>query len=283
MYYKLTVENQNNQSLVLTNNRNYVIRSIDGLTPPIATINSSVVAMVDGAIYNSARVETRNIIINISPLIPVEKNRNMLYTYFPIKKQVRLYYENGTKHVYIDGYVDSIDGSLFDISQTLSISITCLEPYWKSQSLSTADVSDTESLFEFPFAIDKEGTEFSRINKTSTVNVINYGDVEIGMIIEMIADNIVDNPRIYRTDTGEMFALWFRMEDKDKIIINTNRNKKSVTLIREGQYSNLISSLIPGSVWFNLNLGDNIFAYESDSGADRLEVRFNFYNSYAGV
>lgn len=283
MYYKLTVENQNNQSLVLTNNRNYVIRSIDGLTPPIATINSSVVAMVDGAIYNSARVETRNIIISIAPLIPVEKNRNMLYTYFPIKKQVRLYYENGTKHVYIDGYVDSIDGSLFDISQTLSISITCLEPYWKSQSLSTADVSDTESLFEFPFAIDKEGTEFSRINKTSTVNVINYGDVEIGMIIEMIADNIVDNPRIYRTDTGEMFALWFRMEDKDKIIINTNRNKKSVTLIREGQYSNLISSLIPGSIWFNLNLGDNIFAYESDSGADRLEVRFNFYNSYAGV
>lgn len=277
------MENQNNQTLTLTGNRNYVVRSIDGLTPPIATINSSIIAMVDGAIYNSARVETRNIIIAISPLLPVEVNRNALYTYFPIKKKIRLYYENGTKRVYIDGYVDSIDGSLFEISQTLTISITCLDPYWKSQDLSNADVSDTESLFEFPFDIASDGIEFSRINKTSTVNIINYGDVEVGMIIDFIADGIVTNPKIYRSSTGDFFALTTSMQAKDRITINTNRNAKSVFLIREGVTSNIINTLVKGSVWFNLNIGDNIFAYECDSGEDVLEVRFSFYNSYAGV
>ena len=227
--------------MTLTGNKNYVIRSIDGLTPPFATVNSSVVAMVDGAIYNSARVETRNIIITISPLIPVEANRNALYKYFPIKKKIRLYYENGMKHVYIDGYVDSIDGSLFEISQTLTISIICLEPYWKSQILSNADVSDTEGLFEFPFAIPSDGIEFSRINKTSTVNIVNYGDVEIGMIIELIADDYVSNPTIYRTATGEMFSLIYYMHPKDKITINTNRNSKSIILTRNGEKSNIIN------------------------------------------
>ncbi|HIZ16864.1 MAG TPA: phage tail family protein, partial [Firmicutes bacterium] len=254
--------------MTLTGNKNYVIRSIDGLTPPFATVNSSVVAMVDGAIYNSARVETRNIIITISPLIPVEANRNALYKYFPIKKKIRLYYENGMKHVYIDGYVDSIDGSLFEISQTLTISIICLEPYWKSQILSNADVSDTEGLFEFPFAIPSDGIEFSRINKTSTVNIVNYGDVEIGMIIELIADDYVSNPTIYRTATGEMFSLIYYMHPKDKITINTNRNSKSIILTRNGEKSNIINSLVMGSVWFELDLGDNIFSYKCDDGAN---------------
>lgn len=281
--YKLTVENDRNERLTLTQNKNYVVRDIDGLTPPKVVINSAVVALNDGAIFNSARVETRNIILLISPRFPVEANRTALYKYFPLKKKVRLYYETAEKKIFIDGYVDSVDGSLFELTQTLTISLTCLNPYFKDQTSSVFDMSTTIDLFEFPFSISEAGIEFSQNTKTATVNVPNYGSVDVGMVIEMSANGNVSNPKVYNSDTQEMFGLNINMVAGDKITINTNKNEKSVTLLREGEETNIINQVMSSSVWLQLSVGDNVFIYECDTGEDLLEVRFEFNTSYVGV
>lgn len=281
--YKLTVENDRNERLTLTQNKNYVVRDIDGLTPPKVVINSAVVALNDGAIFNSARVETRNIILLISPHFPVEANRTALYKYFPLKKKVRLYYETAEKKIFIDGYVDSVDGSLFELTQTLTISLTCLNPYFKDQTSSVFDMSTTIDLFEFPFSISEAGIEFSQSTKTATVNVPNYGSVDVGMVIEMSANGNVSNPKVYNSDTQEMFGLNINMVAGDKITINTNKNEKSVTLLREGEEANIINQVMSSSMWLQLSVGDNVFIYECDTGEDFLEVRFEFNTSYVGV
>lgn len=281
--FQLSVENQKGETLRLTQTSNYIITSIDGLTPPPAVINNSTVATNDGAIYNSARVETRTLILSIAPRIPVEANRNTLYRYFNIKKPVRVYYQNNSKRVYIDGYVESMEGSLFDMTQTIVVTILCLDPFWKSQQEETVDFSSTIDLFEFPFETSTEGIEFSRIDKTKTVNVNNQGDVETGMVIELIANGTVQNPRIYNADTRDVFALDVSMQRGDVIRVNTNRGHKQLTLTREGETQNIINSIAKESVWPILEPGDNVFTYECDAGEDLMELRFLYTNNYGGV
>lgn len=281
--YKLTVENQQKEKLILTQNPNYVVKSIDGLTPPTATINSAIVAVNDGAIFNSARVETRNIILSISPLFPVEENRNTLYRFFSIKREIKLYYESESKKVYEEGYVDSVDGSLFELNQTLTISVTCMNPYFRDQIETAKDTSSTIDLFEFPFSIASTGVEFSQISKINTIDVQNSGDVDTGMIIDLVASGTVTNPKIYNTETTEMFGINTTMMAGDKITISTIKNEKSVTLTRDGVESNIINQIVKGSSWLQLTMGDNVFYYECDAGADLLEVRFRYCNQYSGV
>ena len=71
--FQLTLENERGKQLILHPSTRYVITNIEGLTPPTATINSSVVALQDGEVYNSARVNVRNVVISVKPQPDVKK------------------------------------------------------------------------------------------------------------------------------------------------------------------------------------------------------------------
>lgn len=281
--YKLTVENEKGEKLQLNPSRDYIVDDISGLTPADATINSSIVSTNDGAVFNSARINPRQIVLIIKPQGNVEKNRINLYKYFKAKKPVKLYYKNGLRDVVIEGRVESFDGSFFTLTQTLTISIICLDPYFKYVRDSIAGISQVIPLFEFPFAIDEEGIEFSILDKTFTQVVLNEGDVETGVIIELTASNEVVNPRIYNVDTGEMFGLNFTMQLGDLIRINTNRNHKSVELVRYGETRDIINNIMKNPAWFTLEVGDNIFSYDCDDGHEFLQLKFIYQNKYEGV
>ena len=53
--------------------------------------------------------------------------------------------------------------SLFEMSQEIQISILCHQPYFVAMETIITEMSKTLDLFEFPFAIEKEGIEISRI------------------------------------------------------------------------------------------------------------------------
>ena len=48
--FQLTLENERGKQIVLHPSTQYVVTNIQGLTPPTATINSSVVALQDGEV-----------------------------------------------------------------------------------------------------------------------------------------------------------------------------------------------------------------------------------------
>ena len=63
--YTLTAENKYGERLELTHNPCYDITEIDGLYPPEAVINSTKTAGMDGAVFNSAYMNSSTITITL--------------------------------------------------------------------------------------------------------------------------------------------------------------------------------------------------------------------------
>lgn len=281
--YSFSVENNINEILELTHSPSYDLVSIDGLLPPMATISTVQATNRDGSILTNTRAEDRTIGITIAPKPPIELNRQKLYRYFPLKKEVTLYFRNQNRNVKINGIVESYDGSLFESKQTIAINIRCLNPYFKNSNSSVQQMSQVIDNFEFPFAITEEGKEFSYIDKQLSQIIDNTGDVDTGLIIEMEAMGTVVNPIIYDVVTRESFGLNITMQYGDVIRINTNVGNKKVELTRDGATTNVINNITQDNTWFTLKTGENIFTYACDEGEENLYINFYFSLMFEGV
>lgn len=278
--YTLIAENYRGEQLQLAPNPNYYVE-IDGITGAAAVINTSVTGNSVGSLFNSSRAEERVVPISIRPLRDVETNRIRLYRFFQSGKPVRLYYKNNSRDVYIDGYVrQAPEGSLFTNRETLEVSLLCPMPYWKSTTSIITDISDVLPRLSFPFAIE-EPIPFSELEKGTEKTVVNNGDVESGVIIELQADGTVSNIVIY-DEYGGSFKVNYEMQAGDLITINTYRGEKSITLLRNGVTSNLFKYVGENPTWFNLEPGDNVFMV-SATGSEFLQIKYISYNLYEGV
>lgn len=281
--FTLAVENHKAEKLQLTQNVNYNVLSIRGLNPPKANVNTSVNANFDGSTHKSSRLNERNIVIELTIEGDIETNRIALYKYFKNKHKCKLYYSNGTRYVYIDGYVESFEVDLFEQKQKAQISIICPKPYFINVNTSLIDFSAIESLFEFPFSIPKEGIEFSRLLVNQTKVITNNGDVATGMIIELKANGLVLNPKIYNVETGESIILDVEMNSGDIIRINTNAGEKTIMMTVDGTERNIINERRFGSKWLQLESGDNIFLYTSDEFPENFTCTFVHSDKFEGV
>lgn len=281
--YSLKVENDRGDLLELTNNKNYTVYKIQGLNPPQATINSSVNTTTDGSNINSVRLENRNIVLYTTIEGNVEENRIKLYKYFPVKKNVKIYFSNGTRNVYIEGTVEIIECDLFTNKQIAQISIVCPKPYFKDVNNLVTMFSDVSKMFEFPFSIEKEGIEISAITTNQRRSIINTGDVETGVIIKLFATGTVMNPVIYDVLKRTQLKINFTMLASDALVINTNIGEKSIELIRDGVTTNAMGYMSPDSTWFEIESGDNVFTYDADSGNSSLQLTFTTSILYSGV
>lgn len=281
--YSLKVENHRGESIELTSNPNYTVFKIEGLTPPHATINSSVNSTSDGSKINNVRLESRNIVIYTTIEGDVEANRINLYKYFPVKRSVKLLFTNNSRAVYIEGTVELIECDLFSNKQVAQISIICPKPYFKAVDEFATMFSDTSALFEFPFSVAKEGVELSAITTNIRKSIINAGDVATGVVIKLFATASVKNPVIYDVLKRTHMKLNFTLLAGDTIVINTNVGEKSIELIRDGVSSNAMGYMVQSSSWFVLESGDNVFAYEAESGSGNLHLTFTTAQLYSGV
>lgn len=280
--YRLFVENNKKEKIELSNSPYFYVK-IEGLLPGKATLHTTTVINNDGSILNSARKDNRDITLTVIPKMPIAENRQRVYKYFKVKSKITLYFETDNRDVKIEGTVESVDGALFARQQEIEIGVVCTDPYFKERVQRVIAMAQVLDLFEFPFAIEKEGIEFSRIDKTLTQNVYNDGDTETGMIIELSATGQVVNPIIRNVETRGYFGLNIEMQLGDVIQINTNNMSKKVTLQRYGEIRNAINSIIKGNEWFKLMPGDNIFTYQCEKGEENLNVRFIYSNKYEGV
>ena len=281
--FNLSVRNNKGEILDLTNESRYDLYKIYGLNPTPATLNFSQLANYDGSIYNSGQLGNRNIVLYIKIHNDAENNRINLYKYFQLKKMIRIFYENDTRSVYIDGYVETFEVEYFSMNEVVQISIICPNPYWKADEETQLYFSNVIDLFEFPFSIPEEGVEFS-VRESITTAYIDSGETETGITIEFRANtNQILNPKFINRTTQEYFALYFDMNEGDVIRVNTRRGEKSVTLIRKGVETNIINLIQPGSKWVHLEAGINELSYECDEGQSNLTVYVLATKCYEGV
>lgn len=274
------VKNKRGDSLTLFPSADYAV-SIEGLTPGMASLNFSTAGSNDGSVYNSGRKENRNIVFQIQPIRNIEKSRIELYKIFRLNAQCEFYFKNSSRDVFIEGYVEQIDGNLFELGQSIQVSVICNKPNFKALEETAADISSIVPLFSFPFAIPAKGTELSEIEKVAEKNVFNAGDAESGLVIELRATGKVSNPVIY-DESGNSFGIKIDMVEGDKITINTNKGEKAVTLFKDGVSTNIINKVQPNPTWFILQPGDNIFLYSAEN-VDLLQIVFKHYEQYEGV
>lgn len=281
--YSLSVKNEQERILQLTNNQNYSVISITGLNPPTATINTSTMPNFDGATYNSARVNTRNIVITIIPEAPVESNRVALYKFFKTKHWCRLFYKNNQRDVYIDGYVETMEFDAFSQKQQIQISILCPRPYFVGIVDAKSTLDRVVPLFELPVSIPSEGVELSKYCENEPLKVLNRGDVDAGMIFTFSFAGNTKKLTIRDKYTKQLFSVEYDFQPYDTLKIDTNRGNKSVTLLRNSQELNLINYMTVDSVWLQAGIGENELEVRADQGIEKIEAAVEWMNLYEGV
>lgn len=142
------------------------IRSIDGLGPGKASINTTDIASDDGSIFNSARSEQRNIVLTLGCLIAdgvtnsIETARQLTYKYFPKKKPLKFYILTDNRELEILGYTESNEPDIFTDDETTQISIICPDPLFYSAGeggTHTTVFNGVDFLFEFAFDNESVG------------------------------------------------------------------------------------------------------------------------------
>lgn len=69
----------------------------------------------------------------------------------------------------------------------------------------------------------------------------------------------------------------------DKLVVNTNKGKKGVTLYRDDSKYNVLNSLEKGSTWLQLHRGVNSFSYSAETGEEDMRVTLSTNKWYEGV
>lgn len=260
-----------------------LIKEITGLGSAEANINISEFATHDGGLYNSARLNTRDIqftfLLREAP--DIETSRQRLYRYFPIKKPVTIYFDTDNRFARIVGYTKINEPNIFSKQEEVSVTIECPDPYFydgTGKSKTTFSAIDPE--FEFPFE-NNSLTDPELIFGEYAIRkerVVRYeGDAEIGVIMHITASDDVGNITIYNFVTRESMKI---SSDKiktmtgtgftaaDEIIISTLTENHYAMLLRQGKYYNILNAIDRSSAWFLLGIGDNVFAFTTDNDTD---------------
>lgn len=290
-----------------------LITEIEGLGPVKATVNMTQLATADGDIFNSKRLQGRNIVIKarFTYAKTIEEARLLSYKYFPIGHPVTFRIHTDNRLAQTTGYVESNEPEIFSDESDVQISILCESPWFTSVSedgSQQTNFSNVVAMFEFPYyklewedeprghyenpSLTEPLTEFGRIINKKENTVYYEGDAETGCKIELHAIGDVEQVSIYNVKTGEKMVI-----DTDKlltmtgnkiiygdtIIINTVKGNKYITLIRNGVSTNILNVLGKDSTWFQLARGDNLFAYTADYGEENIQFMVETQILFEGV
>lgn len=301
MIKSVTVTNYLGDSVVLELRKpeasGFAITSISGLGPGKANVNTTELPTMDGGIYNSARRTIRNIVLAIAFMdkSSIEDARQLSYKYFPLKRKVKLRFETDNRTVEIEGYVESNEPTIFSEQEGTDISIVCPDPNFYSVDTMTTVFSGVDPMFEFPFSNESLASfeiEFGSIEKASDKVVYYDGDVETGvtMIIHALAE--ATNVTLYNTGTREFMRIdtdklvkftGSGIKEGDSIVVCTIPGRKSITLVRDGNSTNILNCLDRNSNWFQLVKGDNVFAYTAETGGNNLQFSIECNIVYEGI
>ena len=285
---KLVYENSKGQLIEFSSLSPYFLLSIDGLDGLKSNIVSTKGLNQDGAYFINSSTSIRNIVIKakLKRINYIDQKRKLLKT-MPIKDMGKLwYYKNDTKK-YINCIIEESPKFASTVESfnynTFYSTLIALDPYWKDEK-EKVQIALWRGDFHFPLNIPKNtGIKMGHREPSLIVNVINKGDIECGMTIEFKAHGTLNNPSLFNLNTREFIKINKQMIAGEVIKVNTEFGQKKIINYVNGIETNIMNYLDIDSTFLQLNVGDNLFRYNSDSNLDNLEINIYFNPKYSGV
>jgi hypothetical protein len=248
----------------------YDVQNIEGLDPVKATLVSSSFAQQDGAQYQSARRETRNIVLTLGlypdyALDDVNSLRKRLYPFFMPKKAVDMrFFMNDGLTVDISGIVESFTSSMFTQDPGVDVSIMCFDPD-----------------FLEPTEVALSGTSTSG----TTALGINYtGTVESGIEFKLNVNRTMSEFTIYhQLPDGTIRTMDFQAPviSGDVVTINTVPGSKVATLTRGSTLTSILYGISPQSNWLQLEPGANAIRVYAEGAS--IPYTITYTRRYGGL
>ena len=286
-------ENSRGEVLKLWNNSLFYLVDQEGQTQANADIYALTVGNIDGDLITNVRAQPRTITLTlrINPTVNVEDAKRSILQIVKLKQKGSILWTQNDRTLRISGIVEAIDMPRWNSAVAMQISLYCSIPFWEDTDETILQIDDSIPLHYFTALDDHssdmlyfpaEGIAFSEYNATRSRTFYNWGDVSVGMNIEIMAIDTVTNPIIYDAE-GNFFGVGYgtkqvTLQAGDVINICTIAGNLSVT--KNGS-TNLLNYVVPRSTWLQMHTGENIFRIDSaDVETDNVTFSLTYKQRY---
>lgn len=163
------------------------------------------------------------------------------------------------------------------------ITLRCPDPFFHALIDNLEVIAGSLSYFKFPFTFPPEPFYISKRQESVFKEINNTGVSDTALEIKFYAKARVVNPYLENVDTGEKMQLNFTMEQGDEVIITTGEDNKRITLIRDGEETNIINYKKFPFYFFQLTAGKNLFKFGADSGVNSLEITARYVPKFPSI
>lgn len=248
----------------------FFVTEITGLGPVKADISYSNYSLIPGGVYNSSNTGVRNITLtvgidpNYSAAIEPSQMRQELYSVAPPTENIRMYFYDDIKgySYWIDGYVETMEPTMFSKTPSISISIICVETAFRSPD--TITVSSTTAM-------------------TNTIELL--GDYKHAFNLEARVGGSIDWFRVANLDTNQIIQVNKQFTAGQIIYMNLEKGYKTVS--HHDSSGNVIENLM-GYVevingWPEIRRGDNRIFVSQSSGDSSTTYDLTYRDWWGGI
>lgn len=276
------------------------VTGASGLGPADGTINTVNFATSDGALFNSSRIKSRDIELNLKFLgSDIEAVRHRLLRYFRVKHPITLDFITDYRHTYITGHVEKNEINIFSKEEGADITIVCPNPFFRlrdpAKGKNSVRFTTSTPSFEFEFQdpdTDSPTLIFGEMTPTGETVVIYEGDADASTVVDIQFLGPATGVKLYNTttqtriniDTNEIARLLgSTIRAGDRLSISSGVGDKYVRAYRDGKLYNALSALDKDSDWIFLTPGDNLITVRADTGIGNVSAIISFENLYESI
>lgn len=276
------------------------VTGASGLGPAEGIINTVNFATSDGALFNSSRIKSRDIELNLKfQGSDIEAVRHKLLRYFRVKHPITLDFITDYRHTYITGHVEKNEIDIFSNSEGADLTIVCPNPFFRlrdpAKGKNSVRFTTSTPSFEFEFQdpnSDSPTLIFGEMTSTGETVVVYEGDADTSTIVDIQFLGPASGVKLYNTttqtriniDTNEISRLLgSTIRAGDRLSISSGVGDKYVKAYRDGNVYNALSALDKDSDWIFLTPGDNLITVRADTGIDNVSAIISFENLYESI
>lgn len=239
-------------------------------------------AFGDGSIITGGSYSSRNLTITLENMNTNynQRDRNNVIRFFNPKHTFHIYvtYQGNTR--WIEGSLNGFSVPSENIHRRLNVKIGffCKDPFFKSVDEFSKDIASIQPGFGFPYIATDRFIPYVSVYMFNTeVELLNEGDIDVGIRVYMRFTGDVENPKIEQG--GNKFQLIGKFKDND--VVKIDFDKQSVTKNGVNCY-NLISS-DSSFTKIKIPVGGTTISFNADEGHLNMSVIIYYNQLYGGL